>query len=352
MSDWRMRRKDEQALRLLEALSGVDGDLLERSAGASTREAENRGAADTGAAIHGVGAKAYRFVMRHGRACAACLCLFLLGAAFWGIVRPVILPKGMGSGNGAVSNDTAQMAGGGEDDSDGAFADEGLTIERAEEEEALEYGEVTEGAAGDGGAAEEPQWFTGGGTAASVTENLAGVSAGMEASGPENAEQESAERESSAAAQDKQENRYHEQDRGAGTGGQQGQALGSSPEAVASKGVDAYIPSAVPAGYRQTYERYDPVPEGGNSLTLMFSDGERHFWLHITDTEYTADMRFEAEPPVLTVREDWKDLLPEANQDGSIQFGLLFEDGVLVEYQGYLTEEEICEMFASFTVNP
>jgi len=352
MSEWRMRKKDEQALRLLEALSGVDGELLERSAGVGARKAQSGGAADTGAAIHGPGAKAYRFVMRHGKACAACLCLFLLGAAFWGIVRPVILPKGMGmgGGNGAASGDTAQMAGGGDYGSDGAFAEEGLEMERAEE--TPEYGEVAEGAAGDGGAAEEPQWFAGGGTTASVTENQEGGSAGMEVSGQEDVELKNAERENSTAVQDSPEGAYSVKDSEAATGGQQGQTPGGSPEPVASRGMEDYIPSVVPTGYQQTYERCEPVAGGGNSLTLMFSDGERHFWLHITETEYTADMSFETKPPVLTVKEDWKSLLPAAEQDGSIQFGLLFEDGVLVEYQGYLTEEEICEMFASLTVNP
>lgn len=78
-------KEKEQAFRIMEALSGVDEELLERSE--QTRdcaaEFEIGDAGKTGKPD--AGKRIYRFMRRHGRAWAACLCMAFLGAAFWGL---------------------------------------------------------------------------------------------------------------------------------------------------------------------------------------------------------------------------------------------------------------------------
>ena len=62
--------KEEQAIRILEAMSGVEEDLLARSE-------QKAPAKQTG--------KVISFWHKYGKAMAACACLAVLGTAFWGI---------------------------------------------------------------------------------------------------------------------------------------------------------------------------------------------------------------------------------------------------------------------------
>lgn len=62
--------KEEQAIRILEAMSGVEEELLARSE-------QKAPAKQTG--------KVVRFWHKYGKAMAACACLAVLGTAFWGI---------------------------------------------------------------------------------------------------------------------------------------------------------------------------------------------------------------------------------------------------------------------------
>ena len=73
MSRRQEEKKRERALRIIEALSGVDEELLERS----EKKASKTGTKEESdkVTMFRPGAIVYRFVHRHGRALAACLCL-------------------------------------------------------------------------------------------------------------------------------------------------------------------------------------------------------------------------------------------------------------------------------------
>ena len=98
--------------------------------------------------------------------------------------------------------------------------------------------------------------------------------------------------------------------------------------------------------------RYSPVEtEAGSgeqdSLLYEWSDGEQSLWLRITQTDLTVDLRFDAKPPVYTVQEDWRELIPDAGADGYVQFALLYDNGMLAEYCGALDREEIIRLMES-----
>ncbi len=95
-------QKEERALRILEALSGVDEELLERC-GEPTAVA-NEG---TTTGVSGK-AKVYRFARRYGGLCAACLCMVLVSSVYFKVMQP----KGsssFGAANDAARPETVEM---------------------------------------------------------------------------------------------------------------------------------------------------------------------------------------------------------------------------------------------------
>ena len=91
----------------------------------------------------------------------------------------------------------------------------------------------------------------------------------------------------------------------------------------------------------------ETLSEDGESRTLEWSDGEHGLWLRFTQTELTTDMRFDVEPPVYTVEEDWRERIAEKENGERQQLALLCEDGLLVEYSGCLTKEELIALLES-----
>ena len=91
----------------------------------------------------------------------------------------------------------------------------------------------------------------------------------------------------------------------------------------------------------------ETLSENGESRTVEWSDGEHGLWLRFTQTELTTDVCFDAEPPVYTVEEDWRELITKRQAGERQQLALLYEDGLLVEYSGCLTEEELITLLES-----
>lgn len=310
MSQKQMEKKQEDALRILEALSGVDEDLLERS--------ERK----QGKAV------VYRFVQRHGKALAACLCLCVLGTAFWGM-RYLSETPFAGTAQSSDSADKVSITGiAGNTESAMENPAEGAAPEAAMVEDAGTYGAIE-----DSQEATEPEWIdiqprmsaeatdeelTGG---IRVTDSIDDYKQ-MTEMGTEIPEQES------AKAEEYEEITWE--------------------EAEGLEGLGTYVPDRLPDGYKPVYARCRNAGDGKDRLTLLCSSGEKNLWLNITETDWNAgDMFIGLETPVLSAKEDWKSKLPKPDGEGGIQFGLIFEDGVLVEYQGYLKEEEILELFYS-----
>lgn len=257
MSHNNLDKKRERALRIMEALSGVDEELLERSGRENGATAQNGEKTEN----RKEGAKIYRFVHRHGKLLAACLCLAILGTAFWGLQRLEGFPYGSSKTTEAFTMDSAV---------DNCVPETAEEMAVAEEDKSVQN-------SGANIPDEEISW------------------------------------------QDARE----------------------------LEGLGAYIPSKLPAEYREEYACKGTDSGRTVRLTLRWSNGKQDLQLGISEADWNEEIRFDAEPPVFTAEEDWKNLLPEPDEDGCRQFGLLLESGILVEYRGYLEKEEILEMFES-----
>jgi hypothetical protein len=332
----RQDRKKEAAFRIMEALSGVDEELL-----AGCEAVEKTGYKK--AAERAGRKKRYLFAQRYQRAAAAVLCLAVLGSAFYGIrhlgggstgsagtadsAAESVNRGSLTSETGEGAETTAEMAAAVVDESG-----EEQTAQTAEDTLSTaalkdrymtdkEFAELYEEEK------EELKWFglpkedsaedTGKSLLQGSTQDSGSVSEQKQIT------EEAAETESMTATADRVQVMTWE-------------------EASALETFADYIPRSLPAGYSSLYAVCDTEDD---SLVLAAEDGsERVLWMKLRKTTLSVDSRIDADPPVFTTQEDWKALLPEADGDGKRQFGLLFDDGMLVEYRGDLAENEIAEL--------
>lgn len=272
-------KESEKAMKLMQALSGVDEELLERSEERKT------------------GHKIVRFMNRYGKGCAACLCLIVAGAALFAM-------RGVKTDNTAESvmemapGLQANMTAGGTEDGAADMTAELECAETAKEE-------LAETMNSDMDAGEAPTWL-----------DIEALAQQAERSGAEEA----------------------------GMDGSAGNEDNKQQSSLESLRQSRKAEPLVPDSYSYIEET---LSENGESRTVEWSDGGHGLWLRFTQTELTTDVRFEAEPPVYTVAEDWRELITEKEDGERQQLALLYEDGLLVEYCGYLTSEELIVLFES-----
>ena len=272
-------KESEKAMKLMQALSGVDEELLERSGERKT------------------GHKIVRFMNRYGKGCAACLCLIVAGAAFFSM-------RGVKTDNTAESimemapGLQANMTAGGTEDGAAGEAEELECVETAKDELAETMNSGMD-------AGEAPAWL-----------DIEELVQQAEHSGAEEA----------------------------GMDGSAGNEDNKQQSSLESLRQSRKAEPLVPDSYSYIEET---LSENGESRTVEWSDGGHGLWLRFTQTELTTDVRFEAEPPVYTVAEDWRELITEKEDGERQQLALLYEDGLLVEYCGYLTSEELIALFES-----
>lgn len=273
-------KESEKAMKLMQALSGVDEELLARS---EERKPEH---------------KIVRFMNRYGRGCAACLCLIAAGAAFFAM-RGVKTDNTTESIMDMAPGLQANMTAGGTEDVAAGEAAELECAETAKEE-------LAETMNSDMDADEAPAWL-----------DIEALAQQAELSGAEEAGMDGA-----AGNEDNK------------------QQLSSLESLRQSRKVEPLVPDS----YSYIEET---LSEDGESRTVEWSDGEHGLWLRFTQTELTTDVCFDTEPPVYTVAEDWRKLITEKEDRERRRLALLYEDGLLVEYSGYLTGEELIALFES-----
>lgn len=291
-------KESEKAMKLMQALSGVEEELLERSEERKT------------------GYKIVRFMNRYGKGCAACLCLIVAGAAFFsmrGVKTDNTTESIMEMAPGLQANMTA---GGTEDGAAGEAAE----LECAE----TAKDELAETMNSDMDAGEAPAWLD--------IEELVQQA-------KHSAEQDETEKYSGA-----QNNGALETEKAEGTAGVESTTEDIQQNATEELRQSRKVAPLVPDSYSYIEET---LSENGESRTVEWSDGEHGLWLRFTQTELTTDVCFDAEPPVYTVEEDWRELITEKEDGERQRLALLYEDGMLVEYSGYLTSEELIALFES-----
>lgn len=291
-------KESEKAMKLMQALSGVDEELLERSGERKT------------------GHKIVRFMNRYGKGCAACLCLIVAGAAFFSM-------RGVKTDNTAESimemapGLQANMTAGGTEDGAAGEAAELECVETAKDELAETMNSGMD-------AGEAPAWLD--------IEELVQQA-------EHSAEQDETEKYSGA-----QNNGALETEKAEGTAGVESTTEDIQQNATEELRQSRKAEPLVPDSYSYIEET---LSENGESRTVEWSDGEHGLWLRFTQTELTTDVCFDVEPPVYTVEEDWRELIAEKEDGERQRLALLYEDGVLVEYSGYLTSEELIALFES-----
>lgn len=291
-------KESEKAMKLMQALSGVDEELLERSEERKT------------------GHKIVRFMNRYGKGCAACLCLIVAGAAFFSM-RGVKTDNTTESIMEMAPGLQANMAAGGTEDDAAGEAAELECAETAKEE-------LAETMNSDMDAGEAPAWLD-------IEELVQHAK--------HSAEQDETEKYSGA-----QNNGALETEKAEGTAGVESTTEDIQQNATEELRQSRKVAPLVPDSYSYIEET---LSENGESRTVEWSDGEHGLWLRFTQTELTTDVCFDAEPPVYTVEEDWRELITEKEDGERQRLALLYEDGMLVEYSGYLTSEELIALFES-----
>lgn len=296
--------KERGALRVMEALSAVDEELLDRCGEPGAAPAERNKASETSKK-----GRLYLFARRYGKVCAACLCLLVLGAACLNLRQ---IPMGDIGGSGkSMTNGAMQSA------------------EGADEEgcQPLEAADLAEGAPN-----------------AMENEVAGGVDGGLNEYSLGRVSPEWLDVGSLAAAPKKEQSREDNET------AQDGIAQESADQnfAVKETMIVTVTEARVPEEYELSKEEAGAEAQAKeDSLIYEWSDGEHGLWLRFTQTDLTVDMRFDTEPPVYTVQENWRELIPAAGADGYVQFALLYENGMLAEYRGVLAREEIIELLES-----
>ena len=346
--------KKRGAMRLMEALSGVDEDLLERCG------------RERGSRIH------RGLWQRNMRAAAAVLCLAVVGAVSWGGYQLANLKMG--------SSDSSGGAG-------GPFAEENReeALDAAAEEAApqeMPENAVSDGQAQDAGADQSPEqekaWKEG-------TEGMAGEAGGGMASdlGEADGNLQGAGGEEKAAGEEgaaTTENGNPEGDVDTCLPPLQSQKL-TLAQAREDDVLGAYVPTALPVGYAFE-EAYCVTERDEENLTVRWARGMDSITLHLerkgnapatVDVEKTEsyDQRLYEVPYGETVPRQYRQTFDNpvfAAEDFSLEivesrmksyddqgdtdtprgnFGVLYPDGVLVRFSGRGTAEEIWEMFSS-----
>lgn len=284
--------REENAFRIMRALSGVDEELLARSEGMDA-------AAEAKDKKQGGNRKIVSFVNRHGRALAACLCLAVLGAAYFALElrRENEAQDGSGSGASYIYIKNPEMN---EAETQGR---PNQAYEDGEEANDMAPGEM---------------WDAEGSVVGEQTNGLGDTAADQHKDGLSEMQ--------AARPESRQEL--------------------SLEEARECETLGSYVPKTLPAGYdfvKAVYEKQT----SGSRLVLTWSDGGHLFQVRLSETLFAEPEEAAAETDiaVYSAAGDWEKTFWQPEKSGRLWFAVLYEDGVLAEYVGYLGKEDILKMF-------
>lgn len=311
----------DQAVKIFEALSDVDEELLERC---------NRKAVRKNGTV-------YRLFQRYGRAMAAGICLIVVGAVSWGGYQLV---------TGSCGSDSSG--------SNGAYmelSDMAQSMEAAEEDTC----------GWDGGGGTE-SIVTGAGSSAVIAEDTNGAADSVTTS-PEAAKAESTQEllsgtpakeqtslESGNTVTDKEQ-----QIDPYGELREQETALSDSreevswEEACATEPFSSYLPTVIPASYEAFSARRSASPGQWDNLIFKWSDGEHILSLSMTTGQVVDREDIERRDGVNEyVAEDFqRDRMPDSPAGEPLAFTLYYADGMRIDFQGYITADEMWEVVES-----
>lgn len=343
----------EQAIRIFEALSDVDQELLERC---------NQKAGRENGAVH-------RLIRKYGRAMAAGICLLVVGAASWGGYQLIISGSGSNSSGSAQFMDAAPAE---QFNMASSIAAEDRDVESENSKDGLEDNTVGNGtmpAAGMPGngteAAEEAV------TEGWKTDGIQAESNPVTATSPEAAKQQTVDQlQAEMASSVTSSNNDNGSNAGSSADEKENQAdrmaelrelekalLDSRQvipweEASALKPFDSYLPSVLPAGYEPFSARRSAMPDLSDDVIFKWCDGEQIFYMSMTQGEAVTKEDLERRDGLHEyLAEDFrKELIPDSMPAGEpISFTLYYADGMRIYFNGYLTADEMWDVVQSIS---
>lgn len=322
----------EQAVKIFEALSDVDEELLERC---SRRAGRKMGAV-------------YRTYQRYGRAMAACICLAVAGAAAWGGYRLATGHAGAGNaGLGGAAAEWNQMVqaqcmddetcGGAYDGNGEAGSAEGAVENGLEARAGNQAGASPAAAAGAAASME---------SAKQQTQDVQGQAAMT--SDAASAGGHGADAGSSAVTEEALVERY---DKLRETENALTDSRWEIPwqEACVAEPFSSYLPTVLPAGYEAFAARRSALPGQWDNLIYKWTDGTHILYLNMTLGEVTTREDIERRDGLYEyLAEDFRrELVPDPPAGGAVTFTLYYADGMRIDFSGYITADEMWELVES-----
>ena len=296
----------DQAVKLFEALSHVDEELLERCEQKVIRR----------------GTIMRRLSGKYGRAAAACVSLIVAGAAAWGGYRLAVEP-GAASGSQAP----AELCG---------MAQSAAPLEDRGAEENVELATGGNGAAEGAAEALPIQEFQ---SQISGEKQSSSISSGVIR---EDCSDDIVPGEECQTESEKQEAEEKKP-------GDSRYAV-SWEEACAAEPFASYLPTVLPAGYEALCAGRSLNPDRWNNMIYMWSDGKYVLSLDMTLGEVTTGEDIEKRDGQNEyLAEDFrKELIPVLQPaDDPISFTLYYEDGMRIDFKGMVTADQMWEVVES-----
>lgn len=331
MSDRKNNTQQTQgALRLMEALSGIDEELLERSGATGSHEtaAQNDGSDEVTSVSENRKRRRSGIVYRN--AVAACLGLVVVGALSWNALRPIWTPKGAGSSSSGSAGGQEEMA-----ENQSAY-----DVETQSEDGPVVAAEDTAGGLG-------TEEVTG-----DITENLiedletGGRDGGGAESNLTDSEREVDRLESSSV---EDSGKQQEKDEELMSTASPKMEL-TEAEARNTAVVGAFIPDDIPKGY--TFE--SAYLDGQGTVTVIWHHGTDSILINVSqvvpeDIETFLNPIFLWEDMSLEIVNSRMKSVGDAGDTDTPRgnFSVLYPEGVLLYFNGRGTAEEIWDMLNS-----
>lgn len=308
----------DQAMKLFEALSDVDEELLERC----NHEKNNQ--------------IAYMPLWKYKRAMTACLCLLVVGALSWSGYQLMDGRKGS-SGSGSESAAPAQIqdmavpmdtAAGASEEDLVAGGENTSQITSPEEAEAEGVGDLQNQINnGSGSSAGGPLSDSGG-----INDSERLIPDGI-TSEKQELQKEMTQKETAHDFLDSREEIPWDM-------------------ACATEPFGSYLPTVIPAGYEPFFARQSSMPDEWNNMIFEWENGEQIISLNMTvgeakdNDEIKADIEKSDGLYQYPAKDFKKEMIPEP-LEGRIMFTLYYSDGMRIDFAGSITEDEMWELVES-----
>jgi hypothetical protein len=327
----------DQAMKLFEALSDVDEELLERC---NRKESKS---------------SVYRVFWKYGKTIAACFCLVAVGAAAWTGYRLVTAPCGANDSASMQNNSPAALAGG-EQSADTAgrgynyeYDEEGTEPVTAAAVPESQASLMTEGMRTESTAVDDKALAAS--DEAAVRPEIQDMQDQTAVPGREQASAPVSESVKLGSGQESDSGAYQNMDSEWADLLEKEYAITDSrqllvwEEACRIEPFNGYMPTFLPEGYKALAARQSSDPDVWNNMIFKWSNGEHILCLDMTLAEPMTKTELEKCDGLheYFAQEFEREMVPKPIE-GQISFTLHYPDGMRIIFDGYLTTDEMWDV--------